>query len=84
MRAEVEAKGGQFALVRFRKAEQEVEALVKQHRDPKAKSRGSRIVSSAYGAGREAGKTVGLHGGLGGGSSSSRGTLARGQMLLGR
>lgn len=82
MRKEVEEAGGQFAMVRFNKAEEEVRNAAAAHAG-KGRNKLSVHNENAYKAGQAAGQNVSLHGGLNGGGSS-RGTLSRGQRLLGR
>lgn len=83
MRAHAEQQGGQFAVVRFRRAENEVARIADVLTRGKT-SRSSQTIfnSSAFAAGQEAGRSASLHGGVGGGNGGN-GTIARGARLLG-
>ena len=87
MRASVVKQGGQFALIRFDQAQQAVTKWFDQ-KYGRTRSAGHAPGSStsnlsAVEAGRKAGRSQNLHGGLSGGSASSNGTLASGSRLIG-
>lgn len=82
-RDQIERDGGKFALVRFAAAQQAVTAYFAKQKFSKVGSPSAKIHDGAgFAAGKEAGKSQSLHGGLAGGAAKP-GTLAKGQQLLG-
>ncbi len=81
LRQEVEQQGGQFALVRFAKADDAAKRAAAPF-STKGSNNMSYRNESAFAAGQQAGQSVSLHGGVQSGRGGN-GTLARGQRLLG-
>jgi len=84
LRAEVEKRGGQHAVVRFDAATKAVDAWLKANIETFAAGGLKRRVHDAgsYDAGKKAGKEANLNPGIGGGAPSSRGTIGAGQLLI--
>jgi hypothetical protein len=87
MRVQVVNQGGQHAIVRFQQATAAVQkyfddTLGKRVGKASAPNNSTRN-GAAFHAGKQAGRSQSLHGGLGQGGSSKSGTIASGSFLLG-